>query len=105
LVFNVRKGDMTIMFTGDASDKALERVTNHFNLNTKHILHASHHGSINGAYLEFIKKVNPNYTIVSTKSGVYSNVPHPTALQRYKTYTKKHVRRTDVNGTRTFTFD
>ena len=103
LVFTVRKGNMSVTFTGDASDWALERVTNSFYLKKKHILHASHHGSINGAYLEFIKAINPSYTIVSTKAGVYSNLPSNTALQRYKKYTRLAVRRTDVDGTRVFT--
>jgi len=102
LVFVMRKGNDSILFTGDASDSALEDVFNTFKLKKKHILHASHHGSINGANLNFIKSVNPNYTIISTKSGVYKNVPHPRALQRYKLYTVKKVRRTDVDGTRVF---
>ena len=91
-----------ILFTGDASDWALDQVLDKYELNSEHILHASHHGSINGANIDFIKKVNPNYTIISTKSGVHSNLPHSTALQRYRKYTKKHVRRTDVDGTRIF---
>lgn len=103
LVFEVRKGNTDILFAGDASDWALTEITNYFDLKKRHILHASHHGSIEGAHLEFIKKINPNYTIVSTKSGVYSNIPHATAMQRYRSYTKKHVRRTDIDGTRTFT--
>lgn len=102
LVFTMRKGNDSITFAGDASDKALEEVTNHFDLKKKHILHASHHGSINGAYLDFIKVLNPNYTIVSTKSGVHSNVPSSTAMSRYRNHTRKAVRRTDVDGTRTF---
>ncbi len=103
LVFSVRKGSMSITFTGDASDWALENVSSYFNLKKKHVLHASHHGSINGAQLDFIKKINPNYSIISTKSGIHQNVPHSTALQRYRNYTKKAVRRTDVDGTRIFT--
>lgn len=103
LVFTVRKGSMSVTFTGDASDWALEEVTDYFSLKKKNILHASHHGSINGAYLDFIKAINPNYTIISTKSGVYENVPHSTALQRYEKYSRKAVRRTDVDGTRVFT--
>jgi len=103
LVFSVRKGSMSITFTGDASDWALGEVSDFFDLQKKHVLHASHHGSINGAHLEFIKKIKPNYTIISTKSGVYDNVPHPTALQRYRSNTTKAVRRTDIDGTRVFT--
>ena len=103
LVFTVRKGTMSVTFAGDASDWALEEVTDYFSLKKKRILHASHHGSINGAYLDFIKTINPNYSIISTKSGVHDNIPHPTALQRYKSYSRKAVRRTDVDGTRVFT--
>jgi beta-lactamase superfamily II metal-dependent hydrolase len=82
LVFTVRKSNDSITFAGDASDAALKDLTDYFDLKRKHILHASHHGSIEGAHLEFIKKMNPNYTIISTKAGVHSNVPHPTALSR-----------------------
>lgn len=103
LVFDVWKGDMTVSFTGDASDKALKEVCEFFDLKSRHVLHASHHGSLNGAYLDFIKKKAPYYTIVSTKSGIHQNIPHPTALQRYRNHTKKHVRRTDIDGTRVFT--
>jgi beta-lactamase superfamily II metal-dependent hydrolase len=103
LVFDVGKGTMTVSFTGDASDKALKEVCEYFSLKERHVLHASHHGSLNGAYLDFIKARNPNYTIVSTKSGVHDNVPHPTALQRYRNHSRKAMRRTDIDGTRTFT--
>ena len=103
LVFIMRKGNMSVVFTGDASDWALGEVVDYFDLKKEHVLHASHHGSINGAHLEFIKKINPNYTIISTKSGVHENVPHPTALQRYRNYTRKAVIRTDVDGTKIFT--
>jgi len=105
LLFTVRKGTMSITFTGDASDWAQEEALNFFDLKQKHVLHASHHGSINGANLEFIKKINPNYTIISTKSGVHDNVPHATALQRYRSHSRKAVRRTDMDGTRIFTID
>lgn len=102
LVLAAKKGSMTILFTGDASDWALDQVIDFYDLSKYHILHASHHGSINGANLDFIKTVSPNYTIVSTKSGVHENVPHATAMKRYRDNTKKAVRRTDVDGTRVF---
>jgi beta-lactamase superfamily II metal-dependent hydrolase len=98
LVFKVC-GNSSCCFTGDASDKSLNWIAN----NTVHycddILHASHHGSINGADLEFIKKANIVNTIVSTQSGVHQSVPDSAALQRYRTYTSGTVYRTDTNGT------
>ena len=102
LVFTMRKNKDAVTFTGDASDAALKEITDYYDLKQKHILHASHHGSLDGAYLEFIKKTNPNYTIISTKSGVHSNLPHATAIARYQAHTRKAVRRTDTDGTRAF---
>ena len=74
------------LFTGDASDANLKWIADNTQDYCNDILHASHHGSINGADLDFIKKCNAGYTVVSTKSGVYSNVPHSTAMQRYRNY-------------------
>jgi beta-lactamase superfamily II metal-dependent hydrolase len=63
------------------------------------ILHASHHGSISGADLDFIKKAKAAETIISTKSGVKENVPHATALKRYTEHTTGRVFRTDEDWT------
>ena len=101
LIVKMVKGNNSILFGGDASDYAWDKAREKYSLSC-HILHASHHGSINGANLEAIKEASPNYTIISTKSGVYDNVPSETALQRYRRYTKKAVRRTDIDGTRRF---
>lgn len=98
LVFHVKMGDRRCLFTGDASDKNLNYVANNSTNICNDILHASHHGSINGADLEFIKKCAAKHTVISTKSGVHDSVPHPTALKRYNDHTGK-VYRTDVDGT------
>lgn len=99
LVIKAYLGNRCCLFAGDASDANLEYISDNTINYCNDILHASHHGSINGAYLEFIKKCNAQYTLISTESGVHDNVPHPTALQRYKKYTQHDVRRTDVDGT------
>jgi beta-lactamase superfamily II metal-dependent hydrolase len=98
LVIKAILGARACLFTGDASDTNLAYIA----ANTKNfcndILHASHHASLEGANLEFIKKCNAQYTLISTASGKYENVPHPTALKRYKDNTVHDVRRTDVDG-------
>ena len=104
LVFLVNAGDRNITFTGDASDKLLNWIANNTNNYCGDILHASHHGSINGADLDFIKNANAKYTVISTKSGVYSSVPDGTALQRYRNHTKEEVYRTDTFGSVTFNY-
>lgn len=92
------------LFAGDASDENLKWIADNTNDYCNGILHASHHGSINGADLDFIKKCNATHTVVSTESGVHSNVPHPTAMQRYRSNTKDKVYRTDQDGTLRWTF-
>lgn len=104
LVIGTYLGKRRCVFTGDASDLNLAEIANTTNNFCNDILHASHHGSLNGADLDFIKKANIKYTLISTKSGVYENVPHPTALQRYKNHTEHDVRRTDIDGTWKWTF-
>ena len=102
LVVLFEKGANSILFCGDASDWALDCVRNQFEIAKVHILHASHHASINGANLEFIQEAAPNNTIISTASGVYENVPHRIALRRYRENTERDVIRTDTNGTIVF---
>lgn len=99
LVIKADLGARVCLFAGDASDSNLEYIANNTQNYCNDILHASHHGSIEGAHLEFIKKCNAKYTLISTASGKYENVPHSTALKRYKDNTAHDVRRTDVDGT------
>ena len=89
----------TCCYTGDASETNLNYIASHTNNYCNDILRASHHGSINGADLDFIKGANAQYTVISTEPGRYENVPHPTALKRYKDSTAKTVYRTDEFGT------
>jgi len=103
LVFRADMGKRKCTFTGDASDANLSGVAtiNHI---CDDILHASHHASLDGANLEFIKKCGAQYTLISTASGRYENVPHPTALKRYEDNTAHDVKRTDVDGSWKWTF-
>lgn len=104
LVIKASMGERKCLFTGDASDTCLNKVAETTKNFCQDILHASHHGSINGADLDFIKKCNAKYTMISTASGAYENVPHSTALKRYKDNTEHRVYRTDVDGTCYWTF-
>ena len=98
LVIKADLGNRHISFAGDASDSNLQYIADNTKAYCNDILHASHHGSINGANLDFIKKANSKHTLISTESGVHDNIPHPTALQRYRNYTEHAVQRTDVDG-------
>jgi beta-lactamase superfamily II metal-dependent hydrolase len=97
LVFTIKGEKRTCLFTGDASDASLNWIAKNTKNHCNDILHASHHGSLNGADLEFIKSCNIVHTIISTKSGEHDSVPHPTALARYNK-NSTIVYRTDVSG-------
>lgn len=99
LVIKVHAGDRKFLITGDASDSSLNLIASNTTHYCDDLLRASHHGSNNNADLDFIKGANADYTVVSTKSGVFPNVPGTTAMQRYRNHTKKKVFRTDEDGT------
>ncbi len=99
LVVTGSLGKRKCVFTGDASDKNLKYIAANTEGFCSDILHASHHASINGADLSFIKKCNAHYTVISTKTGVHQNLPHPTAIRRYNDNTADVVYRTDIDGT------
>lgn len=98
LVMKAHFSQRKCLFTGDASDTSLEKIASSTTHMCDDILHASHHGSLEGAQLDFVKKCNASYTVVSTESGVHQNVPHPTAMQRYRDHTANEVYRTDEDG-------
>ena len=104
LVVHAKMGNRRCVFTGDASDANLEWIAANTTNYCNDILHASHHGSIAGANLDFAKGCKARYTVVSTQSGVHSNVPHPTAMVRYRSNTSKKVCRTDQDGSLTWNF-
>lgn len=104
LVVHAVMGKRRCLFTGDASDTSLKYIADNTTNICNDILHASHHGSINGADLDFVKACSAKYTVVSTKSGVHENVPSSTAMQRYRNNTSKKVYRTDSDGRLIWTF-
>jgi len=99
IVVRIAEGKDTLIVCGDASDKNLQTImAEKFNLAGCNILRASHHGSINGADLNFIKATKQDKkTIISTKAGVKQGVPDSTALKRYGDYSA-NVLRTDIKG-------
>jgi beta-lactamase superfamily II metal-dependent hydrolase len=104
LVVKAILGSRNCLFAGDGSVKSLESIATTTYNYCNDILHASRHGGINGAQLDFIKKCNAQYTIISTQSGIHENVPHPEAMQRYRNFTLDTVYRTDFSGTIEFKF-
>ena len=99
LVVHLAAGSRKFLVCGDASDASLNKLAKNTTNYCNDVLRCSHHASINGADLDFIKGAGTQYTVISTESGVHENVPHPTAIKRYNDNTAKKVYRMDVDGT------
>ena len=95
--------EKSILMTGDSDKKAwVDHITNYYNdcLNAD-ILSASHHGSRsffkNGEddknpFTEHIKKINPEYLIISAPKKSDHGHPHDDAMEIYKKYIlKEHI--------------
>lgn len=80
-------GLKTILFAGDARDRQWDRITKYYPniLEKTDILHASHHGSLDGAHLDAIKIMTGNDVIISAKYGDLDH-PNSTARGRYSQY-------------------
>ncbi len=98
LVVHIKAGSSRFLVCGDASDASLNKLAHNTTNYCNDVLRCSHHASIDGADLDFVKKAAANDTVISTASGIHKNVPHPTALKRYTDNTAKKVYRTDVDG-------
>lgn len=104
LVVGVYAGRRRFLISGDASDASLEKIARNTINYCNDVHRCSHHGSDNNAHLDFLKGANASYTVISTKTGVYENMPGEVALQRYRAHTKNRVYRTDRHGTVTWNF-
>jgi beta-lactamase superfamily II metal-dependent hydrolase len=99
LVVGVYAGKRRFLVCGDASDASLNKLAKNTTNYCNDLLRCSHHASIDGADLDFVKRANAEWTVISTACGMHDNVPHPTVLARYRENTKQKVFRTDTDGT------
>jgi len=104
--------DYSFLFTGDATAEVERKIffdlENCFASSTSNIilsslknltvLKVSHHGSDTGSSETFLKKIKPNYSIISVAAKNKYNLPNQNAMDRIKKYSK-YVLRTDESGT------
>jgi competence protein ComEC len=93
-----KKGRGSILFGGDAeckqsengADCAWDRIYKNYKAYLdSSVLHASHHGSINGCHEEAVKSINPYHTIISV--GNKHGLPDSKAVKIYEKYTQTKV--------------
>ena len=96
IILKVTFCNTNFLFTGDATDKTEEKILNQDLSST--VLKVGHHGSRYSTTNKFLKKVNPEYAIISVGEGNSYKHPHKETLDKFKKYGTK-VYRTDELGT------
>lgn len=64
-----------ILLTGDISKTIEKEIINEYNLENIHILKLAHHGSKTSSDVNFLKRLNPKYSIISV--GLNNRFNHP----------------------------
>ena len=95
IALQIKFGKTSMVFTGDTTNKGLDRIKDYYDIKNTTVWHASHHGSKEGANEEALKIANPKYTVIPVGKGNYHGHPHEEAKEIYKKHTEKKVYRTD----------
>lgn len=97
LVIKLVYGDISFLFTGDASKEAEETILKeNFDLKST-VLKVSHHGSSSATTQEFLNAVSPKYAVIST--GVENKyLPNREVIERIEGFGSE-ILRTDIDGT------
>ena len=85
LCFKLIYDNKSILFTGDIGAKIEEQMLNIPNIKNQlnsDIYKVAHHGSKNSNTIEFLKYVNPKYSVISYGINNNYNHPHPDTIQR-----------------------
>lgn len=103
IVILLKNNKNSFLFTGDASAKLENKLTDEYNVDVD-VLKISHHGSSYSSAALFLKETSPALSIISV--GRDNNYGHPDkyALKRINLYSNKTYR-TDKNGTVVVTSD
>lgn len=95
LALQIKFGKTSFVFTGDTTNEQQSRISKYYPIKDTTIWHASHHGSINGANEDVMRKARPQYTIIPVGEGNLHQHPHDDAMKIYEGTTQKKVYRTD----------
>lgn len=88
-------GKFSFLFTGDASKEREEDIMENYNIKDLFFLKVGHHGSKTSTGSNFIKNINPKYSIISVGENNRYGHPNKNTLKNLKDTT---IFRTDLNG-------
>lgn len=98
IVSKLTCGDTTFLFTGDAEKEAeQDLIRSGADLNAD-VLKVGHHGSDTSSSDDFLKRVNPQFCIISCGADNSFNHPSKSTVARLNKFTQ-NVLRTDLFGT------
>ena len=83
------------MFMGDASITTEKEIMNRYNISDIDVLKVGHHGSRTSSSKEFIKDINPKYSIISVGKNNRYGHPSKEVLENLK---ESKIYRTDEDG-------
>ena len=92
VVYLLESYNKKVLFTGD-----LETNENNINTDKIDVLKVSHHGSKNATSEEFIKKTQPEYSVISVGANNRYGHPSPEVIERLKK-NDINIYRTDTDG-------
>lgn len=94
-------GDVSFLFTGDAETLSEQEITADVSAD---VLKVGHHGSDTSTSEEFLRRVSPEYAVISVGAGNSYGHPSEKVVSRLEA-AGAEVYRTDVNGTVVITTD
>lgn len=94
VVLKICYGENVFLFMGDAEELVEKEIKGDISAD---VIKVGHHGSITSSSEEFIRRVKPNYAIISVGDNNKYDHPNDEVLKRYELYGAK-IYRTDING-------
>ena len=96
LVLYFKIYNLSFLIMGDAGLKIEDEILKRYNLNNIDVLKVGHHGSKTSTGSNFIKALNPKFSIISVGRNNRYNHPHQEVLNNLK---NTQIYRTDEDGT------
>ncbi|MRR06818.1 MAG: DNA internalization-related competence protein ComEC/Rec2 [Deltaproteobacteria bacterium] len=104
LVFRMRLGEFSILFTGDIGQETENRLAEETSELRCTVLKASHHGSRTSSSESFLSATSPKCVLVSAGYGNRFHLPAKETLRRFQ-QRGLPIYRTDLDGTITVTLE
>ena len=104
MVMNLIYGKHRFLFCGDVEKQTQSYLTTYEHILDSDVLKTPHHGSNTSRFLPFLKKVTPEWAIVSVGKWNIFNHPSPEVLTMFKNEKIASIR-TDRNGAVVFSTD